>query len=238
MTLNEVGRINLIELKRDPGKALDDFTAPSRWNMKLHKKIITQMREEFSRPSEAAADEAFLRNLHSILKAWYGKRAWLIIDYGEDFRHQVREAAALADELRTLRIETLQDGCKCPKHSEVPTGNNCNVDAMALVLWMVVSDFKITSGAARIVSGTKAIHHLLPDLLPPMDNAYTGNFFLGYNIGQGGEGAFRKLYLAFADLSQTFRGDKQLMKRVGEGYNTSLTKTLDHAIIGYMSARQ
>ena len=109
---------------------------------------------------------------------------------------------------------------------------------MARILWIVIGNFEVTSGAARIVSGTKAIHHLLPDLLPPMDNMYTGNFFLGYNIGQGGRSVFRNLYLGFADLSQTFRGSEQLMQEVGQNYNTSLPKTMDHAIIGYMSARK
>jgi hypothetical protein len=27
------------------------------------------------------------------------------------------------------------------------------------------------------VPGTKALHHLLPDLVPPMDRAWTGAFF-------------------------------------------------------------
>ena len=86
-------------------------------------------------------------------------------------------------------------------------------------------------------TGPKVIHHLIPDLLPPMDHMYTANFFLGHGFTQSERSDFRKTYPAFVDLSQTFRGNKQLMKNVGENYNTSLPKTMDHAIIGYMSKR-
>ena len=114
MNLNESGKRNLFELQRDPGAALDAFSAPKRWEMDIHKDIIARRKRDFSLPSEAAADETFLKDLHHILKAWFGKHAWLIIDYGEDFRLEVREAAALLDALCGLRIETLQDGCGCP----------------------------------------------------------------------------------------------------------------------------
>ena len=241
MNLNEHGKRNLLELQREPLKALDAFVAPAGWKMDLHKDLITR-RRDYSRPSEAAADETFLRDLHSILNAWYGSRARLIIEYGDDFRLEVKKVAADLDVLCKLRVETLQDKCRCPNHATPSTGallesSNCLDDMVTKILWDIIGNFRVSKGDARIVSGTKAIHHLLPDLLPPMDNEYTGRFFLGYGIGQGGKAVFKKLYLAIADLSQTFRENKQLMKKVGQGYNTSLPKTMDHAIIGYMSKR-
>ena len=239
MNLNETGRRNLLKLKCDPGAALDAFTAPSGWEMDLHKRIIAR-RRRYSLPSEAAADETFLKGVHRIVKAWYGNRNWLLINYGEDFRFEVRRAASKLDDLAKMRIETLQDNCTCPHQVMSSTkgisGDRIHtVEGVAERLWYVISNFEVTIRTAKIVSGTKVIHHLIPNLLPPMDNLYTANFFLGHGFTQSEQSDFKKAYLAFADLSQTFRGNRGLMKKVGENYNTSLPKTMDHAIIGYMS---
>ena len=83
--------------------------------------------------------------------------------------------------------------CKLDHLSDLDiTNTNYDVGAATDRLWDVIGKLKITTADARIVSGTKAIHHLVPDLIPPMDNRYTGEFFLGYGIGQGRETVFRK----------------------------------------------
>jgi len=41
----------------------------------------------------------------------------------------------------------------------------------------LVSGLAVVDNKARIVAGTKTLHHLLPDLVPPMDRAWTGAFF-------------------------------------------------------------
>ena len=246
MNLNERGKRNLAALQRNPGAALDAFTAPPEWKMGLHKNLIAR-RRDYSRPSEAAADDTFLEDLYSVLEAWFGKRSWLIIGYGEDFKREVKKVGTYLDEFSDLclRIETLQDRCGCPKHATCHTKSlrersGCLLDYVPMKLWAIIDDFKITNKNSRIVSGTKAIHHLIPDLLPPMDNKFTGRFFLNdssSSISQIGGQEFKNLYQAFICLSQTFRRDDQLMQKVHKGFNTSLPKTMDNAIIGYMSER-
>lgn len=41
----------------------------------------------------------------------------------------------------------------------------------------VAEEFTIVDNKSRLVSGTKTLHHLLPDLFPPMDGKWTGRFF-------------------------------------------------------------
>jgi hypothetical protein len=46
-------------------------------------------------------------------------------------------------------------------------------------LWQVIGNLGIVRNRALIVSGTKALHHVPPDLVPPMDSAWTGRSFSG-----------------------------------------------------------
>ena len=58
--------------------------------------------------------------------------------------------------------------------------------------------------------------------------------FLGYGIGEGGKSVFRKLYSGFIDLARCLTQNEKFMSYVGQGFNTSVTKTLDNAIIGFI----
>ncbi|MCE2456514.1 MAG: hypothetical protein J4G14_01690 [Dehalococcoidia bacterium] len=181
-----------------------------------------------SKPSEAAADETFLRDLHWILKAWFGKRSWLIIPFDDTFKKEVRKAAHRLDPLSDLNIA---DAC-------------WDIDAITGRLWDAIDELRITGEAARLVSGSKAIHHLLPELAPPIDNEYSGKFSFydraihRRNKGQRLEGDyFKVIFPSFVDLAQYLNSREDFRAYLGRGYNTSVTKTVDNAIIGYMEAK-
>src|SRR5437667_6193176 len=53
-----------------------------------------------------------------------------------------------------------------------------DIPAVCEHLWQVIGNPGIVRNRALIVPGTKALHHVLPDLVPPMDRAWTGAFFL------------------------------------------------------------
>jgi hypothetical protein len=82
-----------------------------------------------------------------------------------------------------------------------------------------------------IVAGTKTLHHLLPDLVPPMDRAWTGAFFLWSAAAPRYAQAttFTRTFTGFAQVAQTVRPGQF----VGGGWRTSRTKVLDNAAIGY-----
>jgi hypothetical protein len=42
-------------------------------------------------------------------------------------------------------------------------------------LWQVIGNRGIVRNRTLIVPGTKALHHVPPDLVPPMDRAWTGS---------------------------------------------------------------
>lgn len=247
MPLNEHGTVSVKELLRDPIAALDAYYPDPAWKMPLHKDIIHRRLNDFSFPGQAVDDETFLRDVHKVVKAWYGKREWLIVDF-DIFKTQVRNAALILGFISRFRIENLEDECtECyirtllesdsdvTNLSNLPLPNRCCKKCMTEFLWdIIISPLNLTKKNAKIVSGTKTLHHFIPNLLPPMDNSYTGEFFLGYGIGEGGKSVFRNLYSGFVDLARCLKENEKFMARVGVGFNTSLTKTLDNAIIGFV----
>jgi hypothetical protein len=49
--------------------------------------------------------------------------------------------------------------------------------ATAARLWSVIDGPRITDTGVRLVASTKVLHHLLPNLVVPMDRQFTGAFF-------------------------------------------------------------
>jgi hypothetical protein len=83
----------------------------------------------------------------------------------------------------------------------------------------------------RVVSGTKALHHILPELVFPIDREYTQTFFGWHNpeFQQNPQGCFMVAFLAIAELANAV----QPGRLVGEGWMASPAKILDNAIVGY-----
>lgn len=78
--------------------------------------------------------------------------------------------------------------------------------------------------AAGIVAGIRT------DLVPPMDCAYTAPFFGWAQRLQGREAEFFEIaFRAYADMAERTNPATY----AGQGWNTSLTKVLDNAVVGY-----
>jgi hypothetical protein len=50
---------------------------------------------------------------------------------------------------------------------------------LAPKLWDIVAHLKVSTSETQIVAGSKALHHALPDLVPPIDRQCTFRFFIG-----------------------------------------------------------
>ena len=106
-----------------------------------------------------------------------------------------------------------------------------DVLATADQIWRVIQDLHVVSNLSVIVAGTKTLHHLLPDLVPPMDRKWTGAFFLWSTAAPqyAQASTFTRTFTGFAHIAQAV----QPTEFVGRGWRTSMTKVLDNAIIGY-----
>jgi hypothetical protein len=102
----------------------------------------------------------------------------------------------------------------------------------------ILDTMRISKSESHLVANTKVLHHILPNLVPPVDRRYTLAFF-GINTILPGEktagSIFKHLYPAFFRVSSRLQdkiiGDVSLSS---ENWNTSFTKVIDNAIIGAM----
>lgn len=123
----------------------------------------------------------------------------------------VSELSRLADEARqTQRPLTRRRG---------------NVD-VANGLWRLIDTFDIVENSAKVVAGTKTLHHLLPDLAPPMDRAWTGKLIneppLGWQPIDNQRRIFVKIFSELARVARAVHPEDF----VGAAWRSSRTKVL------------
>ncbi len=98
-------------------------------------------------------------------------------------------------------------------------------------MWRLTEDIDIVGDGARGVAMTLVLHHLLPELVVPIDWRFTAAFFgldrEDYQLSQ--REIFYSTWQAFERIARRV-GPERL---VGAGWRTSGTKLIDNAIIGY-----
>ena len=108
--------------------------------------------------------------------------------------------------------------------------NDAHENDISEELWQLIYNLDIVENEAKLVSGSKALHHLLPDLVVPMDRAYTQKFFGWHNpeFQYSQKRCFTEALSAFTDIAARVKSEKF----VGNGWNSSRTKVIDNALIG------
>jgi hypothetical protein len=108
-------------------------------------------------------------------------------------------------------------------------------ESVAVRIWDVIASLRVSTSRTRIVAASKALHHALPDLVPPIDRQYTFQFFTGQKmVAIGEERAFAEWFPYFCEIGRTCRIDIEASIRRGGFMATGSAKVIDNAIIGYM----
>lgn len=159
--------------------------------------------------------EQFTELLYETLQRWgIGQRASRLVPLTEFPRTLANYAAQLL-ELEPHTLELLTE----------------SVGSVSTAIDFLVSDLAVVENRALIVAGAKTLHHVLPDLVSPMDRAWTGAFF-GWTVldPQNNETLnFGGAFEAFAEIARLTYPSRL----VGGARRTSSTKVLDNALIGY-----
>jgi len=193
------------------------FTGPSVY---FHSKTLEILRK-YSKPSEVLVDDLFFDYLYATLTAWglhrmgpgLAKLAEL-----EDIKESFRKLKGQISKLQCVEITSIHDS---------------NITPVTSDLWEVLASTRVSISKTKIVANSKALHHILPDLMPPIDREYTLRFFYNHTtLNQGDEVAFKEIYPYFHKIASACR-DK-IMSHIGFGMNTSQTKVIDNAIVGFV----
>ncbi|WP_131519217.1 hypothetical protein [Kribbella capetownensis] len=212
-------RIRALVAGFDRYLAVYDGTVPfSGVQLSAHRAAL-QARHAAGSAADAARDPEFARVLRGTLLAWgLGVRASRLAEESE-FAAALTAAAPLLAVLDGLRID----------QQTLPT----DLDEQ---LWRLIDGLGVVANDAKIVAGTKTLHHLLPDLVPPIDREWIGRFFsLHAPEWQGHQqrATFLRLFRAYRDVATQVDLDAEL---TGQPWRTGLAKLLDNGVIGYCKA--
>lgn len=211
----------------DFGHFVDTFDASRQFSgpsVYFHVKTLTVLQAHNS-PVDALNDELFFDYLYATLASWGlhrmgpGKaKLGEMADLRSSFQQQRRRIA----QLQHLRIEDVGDD---------------DVDDVASSIWDVLRELRVGIGETLLVANSKALHHLLPALVPPIDRNYTLMFFVGRPYIYGGRDGdyFKALFPLFHEIAVRCReGVAKRIQTPWMGMNTSVTKVIDNAILGFM----
>lgn len=184
--------------------------------LRLHRQTIA-LRRQANGVGEAVDSADFLISLRSTLKAWrLGVRRSRLTPQRE-FDQAILSAREQIEVLDGLFI----DDPALP----VDVGER---------VWRVIETLEVVDNRAKLVAGTKTLHHLLPDRVVPMDHWWTGRFFqLGSHEWQQPpyqRCAFLQAHRDFCELGCNVEPQQYVD---GRGWRTSRTKVLDNALIGF-----
>ena len=197
--------------------ATDLFTGPSLY---FHRKTIAR-RKAHVNVAELLEDAEFCDSLYATLTAWGmhrmgpGNTKLLDLDLIKaSFRSQAASIQALDGRI-------------------LGAGPESETSQIARAVWRIVESLRVSVAEARIVANSKALHHILPSLVPPIDREYSFRFFYGRNTLSIEEGlAFEEMFVELDRIARSC--ESEIRERIGRGWHTSHSKVVDNAIVGYM----
>lgn len=192
------------------------FTGPCLY---FHFKTL-HLREKHPNVEELLGDEEFIESLYATLTAWG--------------MHRLGQNGSKLNDFAVVR-DSLQKQKKLIKEIEIVTIDTLVADEVTDVsnhLWKIIEGLDVSATNSKLVAGAKTMHHILPDLVPPIDRSYTLQFFYDQmNPSMGEELAFKEMFPYFREV--VLAHNSFILSQIGRGMNTSMTKVVDNAIVGY-----
>lgn len=185
-----------------------------------HHLLTIQRRRCLGSAAVALKDPVFLKSLYKTLGAWgIGKRA-----------SKLRPFQAFVSALNASEKEICElDGVRLDQ-------TNMNIELIENKIWNLISTIEIVENKAKLVPCSKLLHHVLPELIVPIDREYTQVFFGWQNPTFQKKQAFcfRQAYREFQRISIAVNPSQY----VGTGWNSSMTKVIDNAIVGLVQYKK
>ena len=177
----------------------------------------------FESVSQAAADVRFCELLYATLGTWgLVRMGGAAMRSFSSFREALEGEAPSLNRFAKWQIGDLSDADLQTASDELCRG---------------IGRLQLTEAHAKLVANTKALHHLLPELVPPMDREHVGWFFRWNPTRlQEYEQPFIDIFPRYRDIAKCV--DIQDYLSAGGPWRTSITKVIDNAIVGYSLTHQ
>jgi hypothetical protein len=213
---------------RPKGRGFEQFLHGA--SVHFHGRLIEVVRRRRGEPSRWISEEPyFVELLYAMLASWgMDSGQARLLDF-EKFDHAIR---LLVDSEALQRFQGV-------KIAAVDAGWRGSITE----LWRILTGpGKVMASRSQLVGASKVLHHLLPDVFPPIDGTYTLDFLSSLEITEPftikaselqppGLGAFFKAMLFFGMAARTVPNlDRYLDKGPMSG---SIPKVIDNAIIAW-----
>src|SRR5581483_9697158 len=145
-----------------------------------------ELRRRLGSAEAAIADQNFLQALMGTLAEWgLGVRGSRLVD-PERLRASLR---AHASEIAALDGRLIEDP-------------HLDLDQTISELWTLTQELEIVDNEATLVAASKTLHHVLPDLVVPIDRSWTQRFFGWHNpeFQYGQERFLDRAFRTFAEV--------------------------------------
>ena len=173
-------------------------------------------------PVQAIQDEIFFDYLYATLTAWG--------------MHRMGPGNTKLTDITILKesFKKQKDKIEFLSKYEIDSISNEDVSYITSKIWELLDKLEISISKTKIVAGSKALHHLFPNLIPPIDREYTIRFFYNHkNLNQDNNKTFKEIYPYFIKIAKSCKND--IEKQKGKApMATSKTKIIDNAIVGYV----
>jgi len=188
--------------------------------LEYHKKTI-DLRISAGSATNAIKDDDFLWSLYETLRFWGMESQGAHRASYTKFKEELQTNTDLIATFDGLRIDNPQ----------------LDIQKIIKELWPLMNSLQINENKTKLVACSKVLHHILPDLIVPIDRTYTGVFFNRDYVQAFQEYQARTLSIAMENFVIIARAANPA-QYVGKGWNTCQTKIIDNAIVGYKVARQ
>ena len=198
---------------------IDPFTGPS-----VYFHVRTLERLKAIGASKALDDVLFYEYLYATLASWgmhrMGPKGAKMVEF-KGFMETLQSQKQEILELQELKLTMLEKR---------------ELDRATNKLWAILSHLRVSSTDTQLVAGSKVLHHILPNLVPPIDGEHTLRFVYGYKpTSESDERKFMKTFPLLGTLARTERSI--ISQWIGKPFHTNETKVIDNAIIGYVKAK-
>jgi len=196
------------------------FTGPS---LHFHKKTLEILRKyRFS--LDALYDDLYFDYLYATLASWG--------------MHRMGRGGPKLRDLEVIRegfmdLQTEIEELLPYKLTQIDAKEFLNICEK---LWQILSRLVVSRSRIMLIANSKALHHLLPDLVPPIDRQYSLRFFFNHNRIYDEKRQFIIIYMSYYAIAHQMRESIANLVRESRDWNTSETKVIDNAIIGYVLA--
>lgn len=208
-------RVN--ELCDDMSRYIDEYNGHPPFNeeqLRYHQQTI-EMRDQCGSVGAALEDDDFLRNLWNTLRSWGCNSRGARLQPLLEFRWRLRDCKSRIAQLEGLDVKA----------------SNLQADRIAQELHDIIYEVRLSQTESQVVTGSKALHHILPSLVPPIDRNYTRRFFhFWMQQFQYDPDIFAYIWTRFAEIAERTSPGRFVGKAP---WATSESKVLDNAVIGY-----